>query len=217
MFACLVGTRSSSSRCLSTKACRFPLGFASLFGARRMPTRVCLSGRHSQQQLLADNGYRLVVCLPCTVLRCEADANCVSIWPALTTAAACQQWLPPCLFALHCSSVRGGCKMSACQQRLPPCLFALHCCSVRGGCKLCACLAGTRSSSSRLLLADKGGHHPLCLALLLGARQTQNVCLSGRQSQQEQLAAAAACRQRLLPSSWLSTGVVRDLLRPIEQ
>ena len=168
MFACLAGTRSSSSRCLSTKACRFPLGFASLFGARRMPTRVCLSDRHSQQQLLADNGYRLVVCLPCTVLRCEADANCVSIWPALTTAAACQQWLPPCLFALHCSSVRGGCKLSAsCQQRLPPCQSALHCSSVRGGCKLCACLAGTHNSSC---LPTMAAALSVCFALLFGAR-----------------------------------------------
>ena len=32
----------------------------------------------------------------CTVLRCEADANCVPVWPALAAAAAaCRQRLPP--------------------------------------------------------------------------------------------------------------------------
>ena len=62
--------------------------------ARRMHT-VCLSCQHSQG-LLADKGCRLPLCAEvltdqssklAAALPCEADAHCLSVWPALAGAA----------------------------------------------------------------------------------------------------------------------------------
>ena len=126
-------------------------------GARRMQT-VCLSGQHSQE-LLVNKGCRLPFSFawkpseisPTThraslrrVVWCEADANCLPIWMALT-GAACQQRLPPssllcsetdkdlsdksasklaadrwCEADANCLPVWLVLSASACQQRLPP-------------------------------------------------------------------------------------------------
>ena len=68
-------------------------------------------------------------------LRCEADANCSPVCPALERATLSSK-AAAFLFALHCNH----------QGSHQPVEQA--CCSaVRGGCKLCACLSGTRRSN----------------------------------------------------------------------
>ena len=66
--------------------------------------------------------------------RCEANANIVPVWSALTLAA-CRQRLAP--FSLLCTGA---------VKDLRPIERVCGCSSVRGGCKLCACVANTRRS-----------------------------------------------------------------------
>ena len=117
LFACLAGTRWGCSLAEAAAAFLFALhqsrqkpptnraGLRLLFGTRRMQT-VCISCRHSQG-LLANSGCRhLPLCFApelaattdqssrlVAALRCEADAECLPVWPALA-GAACQQRLP---------------------------------------------------------------------------------------------------------------------------
>ena len=123
-------------------------------------------------------------------LRCEVDANRMSVRPACT-GAACQQRLAPS--SLLCTG--------AVKDR-PPIEQACGCTSVRGGCKLCAWLSCTRK---RCLLTMAGTFllalHWSCqrsptnrarLRLLISARRLQTVRLCGQHSQE--LLADKGCR-----------------------
>ena len=134
LFACLAGTRRS---CLPTQARRLPLCFAI------SPTKP------SSKRAAA--------------VRCEADANCLPVWPALK-GAACRQWLPPS--SLLCSD-------AIIRDRRPTIEQACGCAAMPSECKLFACLVGTRRSCSprsclptkaaAFLFASQWSHHQGCL------------------------------------------------------
>ena len=136
-------------------------------------------------------------------LWCEADANCVPVWPALrrgclpTKAAA-----TACCTSLLCTR--------AVRERRP--VGRLDGCSlVRSGCKLCACLAGTPVEG--LLRLQSSPFSLLCTRAVRDRRPVEQACccssMQGDANCVPIWPALVGCahRQRLpLPC----TGAVRD-------